>query len=100
MAEPRLTLQGLKVLACFMQNPRRDISGADIARETSLASGTLYPILIRFEQAGWLGSDWEDGQPAKLGRPKRRFYRITGAGQTAYNLSLAEFAPGSLSWAR
>jgi DNA-binding PadR family transcriptional regulator len=62
-------------------SPTKDgVSGAQIGRETELASGTLYPILLRLEQAGWLKSQWEDGDPSELGRPRRRLYRITGVG--------------------
>jgi DNA-binding PadR family transcriptional regulator len=56
------------------------MSGADIARATKLASGTLYPILLRLEQARWVESHWEEEDPRELGRPRRRLYRITGVG--------------------
>ena len=78
--EPRLTSQTLKVLGVLMSPTKDGVSGAQIGRETELASGTLYPILLRLEQAGWLKSQWEDGDPSELGRPRRRLYRITGVG--------------------
>jgi DNA-binding PadR family transcriptional regulator len=97
--EPRCTLQGLRVLHEFMKDPSRELSGAEIARGTSLLSGTLYPLLIRFEAAGWLRSKWESVDPEELGRPRRRYYRITGAGQMAYrNWTSAEVA-GGVAWA-
>jgi PadR family transcriptional regulator PadR len=77
---PRLTAQTLKVLGVLMSPAQDEISGAEIARMTDLASGTLYPMLLRLEQAGWLESRWEDGDPSKLRRPRRRLYRITGVG--------------------
>jgi len=78
--EPRITAQTLKVLAILISRTQDEISGAEIARSTKLASGTLYPILFRLEEAGWVKSHWETEDPHELGRPRRRFYRITGVG--------------------
>lgn len=48
------------------------------------AHGTLYKALSRMEEAGWLESRWEDPQKAAdEGRPLRRLYRVTGAGEVA-----------------
>jgi len=90
----RLSHQTLKVLRAFMARPRDQLSGAEIARETHLMSGTLYPILARLEKAGWLESAWEEVDARVAGRPRRRLYRITSAGQ---NLTLAAFADLGLS---
>ena len=57
------------------------------------AYGTLYKALDRLEQAGYLASRWEDPAVAALeSRPRRRFYRITLAGETAL-LSARASAP-------
>jgi DNA-binding PadR family transcriptional regulator len=77
----RLTHQGLKILSTFLAQPTDKLSGADLIRATNLASGTLYPILLRFEEAGLLESEWETGDPRELGRPRRRLYRVTPTGQ-------------------
>lgn len=78
--QPRITTQTLKVLAILMSRTQDEMSGAEIARSTKLASGTLYPILLRLEEAGWVESRWEAEAPQELGRPRRRFYKITGVG--------------------
>jgi PadR family transcriptional regulator PadR len=78
--EPRITSQTLKVLATLMSRIQEETSGAEIGRATNLASGTLYPILLRLEEAGWVESRWEVEDPHELGRPRRRFYQITGVG--------------------
>lgn len=78
-SELRITAQVLKVLGALM-SATDQISGAEIARSTELASGTLYPILIRLEHARWIESRWEDGDPHVLGRPRRRLYRVTALG--------------------
>jgi hypothetical protein len=41
-------------------------------------SGTLYPIMLRLETAGWFVSRREAVDPAHVGRPRRRLYRLTG----------------------
>jgi DNA-binding PadR family transcriptional regulator len=91
--DPRLSAQTLKVLAVTMSALQDELSGAQIGREAKLQSGTLYPILLRLEQAGWLKSRWEDGDPRKLGRPRRRLYRITGLGQRKARSAFADLAP-------
>lgn len=73
------------VLQVLLENPRDALSGADIRRKTQLFSGTLYPILLRFEDAGVLSSSWEEGDSRQLGRPRKRLYRITGHGMKIAN---------------
>jgi hypothetical protein len=79
-AEPRPSYQSIKVLTTFLSSPARELAGADLLSLADIPSGTLYPILFRFEEAGWLTSRWERGDPRAKGRPLRRLYRITGAG--------------------
>jgi PadR family transcriptional regulator, regulatory protein PadR len=64
------------VLTVLCARPLMWRHGSDIARETGLKSGTLYLILIRLADRGWLEACWEDEQPA--GRPRRHLYRLTG----------------------
>ncbi len=81
---PRLSQPALKVLRAFLEayaeNVRAELAGADLMKAARLASGTLYPILLRLERAGVLTSRWETERPEDLGRPRRRFYRITPSG--------------------
>ena len=47
--------------------------------------GTLYKALDRMERSGYLESEWEDPSAAAAERrPRRRFYRVTAAGESAY----------------
>ncbi|MDE3169873.1 MAG: PadR family transcriptional regulator [Acidobacteriota bacterium] len=75
----QVTTQTLRVLGALVSSAD-EISGADIARSTELASGTLYPILARLEKSKWIQSRWEEGDPHELGRPRRRLYKITALG--------------------
>ena len=98
--QPRLSSQTLKVLGALMSCPSDELSGAEIGKHTRLASGTLYPILFRLEAVGWLQSRWEVEDPAILGRPRRRFYRITGEGVNKVQEVVRDLTPatGRLAW--
>lgn len=97
---PQLTTQTLKVLGTLMNNRPDGLSGAEIGRATRLQSGTLYPILLRLEQAGWLESYWETETPQELGRPRRRFYQLTAVGAKSAKAGLQDLtsAIGGLAW--
>lgn len=99
--EPRMSAQTLKVLATLMASMQDELSGAEIGRVAKLSSGTLYPILSRLEGAGWLASRWETEDPQALGRPRRRFYRVTGVGERRVTETFQELEPafGRPSWA-
>jgi DNA-binding PadR family transcriptional regulator len=89
------------VLRLLIEKPREGRSGADISRSLGISSGTLYPLLARFETAGWLESEWENVDASEAGRPRRRFYKLTGVGQGQASKALAELqtnALGDLAW--
>ena len=94
--QPRLSLQGLKVLRAFLEAPSKEICGADIIRLTKLSSGTLYPILLRFERAGFLVSKWEREEPSELARPRRRLYRISPRGAGLARREISAMSPVAL----
>ncbi|MGB3166940.1 MAG: PadR family transcriptional regulator [Alteraurantiacibacter sp.] len=53
--------------------------GYDLMQATGVASGTLYPMLMRLTDQGFLEAKWE---PSPLeGRPPRHAYRLTVAGR-------------------
>ena len=96
-----MTLPTLKVLNALAAARGKELSGADIARMTHIASGTLYPVLIRLEEAGWLASRWERIEPREVGRPRRRLYNITGVGAANTKAAMKEIvAPAGVpAWA-
>lgn len=58
--------------------------GLDVMERTGLPSGTVYPTLGRLEKRGYVVGRWEnEGQARREGRPRRRYYRLTGAGREA-----------------
>jgi PadR family transcriptional regulator PadR len=95
--EVRMSLQTLKVLEAFLENPSEALSGAEVHQRCSLASGTLYPILLRLEAAGWFVSRWESIDPSSAGRPRRRLYRLTPTGLRRASEVFASFNRGVLA---
>src|SRR5262245_62847316 len=87
--EPRMTTAVVRVLAAMLTEPTAERYGLDLMRDTGLASGTLYPILVRLERAGWVEAEWEDIDPVAEGRPSRKYYRLTPLGVTNSRLELA-----------
>ena len=74
----------------------QDLTGARLLT----AHGTLYRALHRLERAGFLESFWEDPRLAlEQGRPTRRFYRVTAAGERALAQAKAEGKVGLSSLA-
>ena len=88
MARDRgFSAQTLLVLAALCAQPPAWRHGYDLARETRLKSGSLYPILARLADRGLLEACWEDIQPA--GRPRRHLYRLTSEGLARAQAELA-----------
>ena len=52
--------------------------GYQLSLETGLASGTIYPLLIRLEDRGYLESKWSEPSQS---RPPRHLYRLTAEGR-------------------
>lgn len=75
-----MTLSTQLVLRAMLAEPAREMYGLEICRAAELPSGTIHPILARLEGYGWLESRWEDIEPTKEGRPRRRYYRLSPAG--------------------
>jgi PadR family transcriptional regulator PadR len=80
---PKLTIQTLAVLGAMSVDPGSEWYGLELSKRSGLKPGTIYPILARLLEAGWLERHWEDIDPVVEGRPRRRLYRLTGAGAVA-----------------
>ncbi len=94
---PRLSYQALRVFQEFLKDPVQELSGADLIKALKLPSGTLYPILFRFERAGLLESQWEEADASALNRPRRRLYRITQTGCEVARKALMDLSVLGLS---
>src|SRR5579871_3316042 len=79
--------QTLLVLTALSAQPADWRHGYDLAKQTGLKSGTLYPILVRLADRGLVEARWEDGRPA--GRPPRHLYRLSSEGLAQAAAALA-----------
>jgi DNA-binding PadR family transcriptional regulator len=87
--ELRMTTSVLKVVSAMAASAADERYGLQLMQDTGLPSGTLYPILVRLERAGWVESRWEDIDPVAEGRPSRRYYRLTPDGVATARLEIA-----------
>lgn len=82
----RTSSQTVAVLYALKENGCSWSYGYDLSKVTGLKSGTLYPILTRLHDEGWLENKWE--QSPEHGRPPRHLYRLTAAGSSAASKAL------------
>lgn len=75
-----MTLPTQLVLRAMIADPTTEMYGLQIGQAAELASGTIHPILARLERCGWVKSRWEDTDPKRAGRPRRRYYQLTPDG--------------------
>lgn len=76
----RLTKPTIAVLAALLSATEEEPAwGLKICRDADLGPGTVYPILDRLTERGWVTGQEETGPHP--GRPARRFYELTGTGR-------------------
>ncbi|MGD6749144.1 helix-turn-helix transcriptional regulator [Streptomyces sp. BH105] len=80
MGSIRLTRPTLEVIKVLMASTSDDPAwGLKICMEADLGSGTVYPILDRLLDHGWVTSR-NESEPHPS-RPPRRYYELTAVGQ-------------------
>jgi PadR family transcriptional regulator PadR len=74
----RRTPAMVDVLGCLLRADEA-IWGLNISASTGRPTGTVYPLLVRLEQASLVTSSWEaaNDRPG----PRRRLYALTPSGQ-------------------
>ncbi|MCA5924807.1 PadR family transcriptional regulator [Curtobacterium oceanosedimentum] len=72
--------------------------GLLVIKATGRQAGTVYPILERLEQLGWIRSSWDDD--AERSGPRRRMYEFTAEGQVASRELVAARADAARAAAR
>jgi hypothetical protein len=60
-----------------------------IVHNTKRAGPTVYRVLDKLEDAGWVTARWEE-PPSDPDRPRRRFYRFTPTGLAKARTIMAE----------
>lgn len=76
----RMTQPTKAAIRVLLQDPARQVYNQELCRLAELAPGTTQPILARLEALGWLESWSEDIDPRAVGRPKRKYFRLTSRG--------------------
>ena len=85
----RVSLSATAVLLAISRGSRH---GFDIMDAAALPSGTVYPVLARLEERGYVRSKWEAPSIAQKGRrPPRRYYAITVTGREALAVSIEHY---------
>lgn len=76
--KPNSSAQTRQLLEAMLLHPRSWQYGYELSKLTGLASGTLYPLLMRLDDQRLLESCWQE--PERAGRPPRHAYRLTATG--------------------
>jgi len=84
----RVTAPTVEVLRALL-DAGEPVWGLRLVKATGRPAGSVYPILSRLEESGWLVGQWEDD----TGRdgPRRRLYRFTVDGEPAAREVVAAF---------
>jgi DNA-binding PadR family transcriptional regulator len=86
-----LSKSSAKVLRAFVDAPHEEQYGFGLMRPTGVKSGSLYPILERFERLRWIEGRHEVIDERTEGRPRRRLYRLTALGEREARNAVAAF---------
>lgn len=89
MRDLDITPRMATVLKAFLEDPGKPRYGFELMKLTGMASGSLYPMLARLEEAGWLARGKERIDPSAAGRPPRMNYTITAAAIPVARVQLA-----------
>ena len=73
-----ISRQTRNALLTLLEQPQEWHYGYELMEQTGIASGTLYPMLIRLCDQGHLEARWVPS--AREGRPLRHAYRLTPTG--------------------
>lgn len=77
----RLTKPTVSVLSLLLEAGDNGCYGLEIIDQAGIGPGTVYPMLTRLESLKWVESNWEDVEPTAVGRPARRYYKLTALGR-------------------
>ncbi|MBZ9715627.1 PadR family transcriptional regulator [Deinococcus multiflagellatus] len=82
----QINKNALKVMKVLYDDLDGEHYGVSLGQASGLGNGTLYPILDKLEDLGFLTGDWEK-EPA--GRRPRFLYRLTAEGIQAFQAERA-----------
>src|SRR5690349_16445848 len=85
----RITAPFLDVLETFLAARDEELHGWAIIKASKRGGPTVYKILERLAEMGWVTSRWDDRQ-SEPNKPRRRYYRLTGEGAERARAMIAE----------
>jgi PadR family transcriptional regulator PadR len=93
----RVTGPLLDVVEVFLQafDDNAELHGWAIMKATKRSGPTVYGVVDRLEDVGWITGRWEEQNP-EPNKPRRRLYRLTPTGAAAARDLLAKRRPGAL----
>lgn len=83
-----MTANVLLISRALLDVPDRRRYGYELMRITRLRSSSMYVVLARMREAGWVTCYLEPGDPRELGRRLRVYYELTEKGEWAITTSL------------
>ncbi|MDZ5443361.1 PadR family transcriptional regulator [Micromonospora sp. 4G57] len=85
MAPPAMNRATIDVLGLLFQawEHQTEVHGWQLMRSLRRSGPTVYAVLDRLEDAGWVAGSWESPADGAEGRPRRRYYRLTPSGAEA-----------------
>ena len=98
--KPNQSPQTCALLLALIEKPLAWRHGYELSKAVKLQSGTLYPLLIRLSDQGFLESKWVE--PVQQGRPPRHVYRLTATGKAlarSFHAVGAEHKTSTGKWA-
>jgi PadR family transcriptional regulator PadR len=75
----RITAPLLDVLEVLLDAKGNELHGWAIIKTSKRGGPTVYKILERLAEMGWVDARWDD-EPTEPNKPRRRYYRLTGEG--------------------
>ena len=82
------------VLEHCLASPSRWFHGYTLLKELELPSGTLYPVLMRLAEIGWMETRWDS---TRTGRPPRHLYRLSPGVRTEVRALLHQWRERGLA---
>jgi PadR family transcriptional regulator PadR len=80
----------VQLAVALLADPFGQHWGYELARQSGVRSGVMYPALHRLLESGWLSDGWEDPKTIDGGRPPRRYYKLTDKGRRELSILLDE----------
>jgi PadR family transcriptional regulator PadR len=91
---PRITGPLLDVSECLLRACEEGgaVHGWGVMKKTKRSGPTVYGVLDRLEDCGWITGYWEELRPEDS-RPRRRFYQLTPEGEAGIRILLEQRRP-------